>query len=138
MQKKLAKILKKKQAELLKVSVKKSDIIICTALIPGKKAPKIISEDMVKGMQPGSVIYDLAVSQGGNSTFSQADKINVVNGVKIMGAKNILNNLALSASNLYARNLSSFVNNLYSKEKKDIYINQEDEIISKTLINKEL
>ena len=129
---------KKKQAELLKNLVKKNDIIICTALIPGKKAPRIISEEMVKSMKPGSIIYDLAVSQGGNSAFSEADKVNVLNGVKVMGAKNILNNLALSASNLYAKNLSSFVNNLYSKEKKDIYINQEDEIISKTLINKEL
>ena len=129
---------KKKQTELLKNLVKKNDIIICTALIPGKKAPRIISEEMVKSMKPGSIIYDLAVSQGGNSAFSEADKVNVLNGVKVMGAKNILNNLALSASNLYAKNLSSFVNNLYSKEKKDIYINQEDEIISKTLINKEL
>jgi len=129
---------KKKQAELLKNSVKKNDIIICTALIPGKKAPRIISEEMVKSMKPGSIIYDLAVNQGGNSAFSEADKVNIVNGVKVMGAKNILNKLALTASNLYAKNLSSFVNNLYNKEKKDVYINQEDEIISKTLINKEL
>jgi len=128
---------KKKQAKLLKVSVKKNDIVICTALIPGKQAPRIISEDMVKSMQPGSIIYDLAVAQGGNSAFSEADKINVINGVKVMGAKNILNNLALSASNLYAKNLFNFVNNLYDKEKKDIYINKEDEIISKTLIDKE-
>ena len=129
---------KKKQAKLLKNSVKKNDIIICTALIPGKKAPRIISEEMVKSMKPGSIIYDLAVNQGGNSAFSEADKVNIVNGVKVMGAKNILNKLALTASNLYAKNLSSFVNNLYNKEKKDVYINQEDEIISKTLINKEL
>jgi len=106
--------------------------------MPGKQAPRIISEEMVKSMKPGSIIYDLAVSQGGNSAFSESEKINVVNGVKIMGSKNILNNLALTASNLYAKNLYNFVNNLYSKEKKDIYINKEDEIISKTLINKEL
>ena len=129
---------KKKQAELLKNSVKKNDIIICTALIPGKKAPRIISEEMAKSMKPGSIIYDLAVNQGGNSAFSEADKVNIVNGVKVMGAKNILNNLALTASGLYAKNLFSFVNNLYSKEKKDIYINKEDEIISKTLINNEI
>jgi len=129
---------KKKQAELLKNSIKKNDIIICTALIPGKKAPRIISEEMVKSMRSGSIIYDLAVNQGGNSAFSEPDKINVVNGVKVMGAKNILNKLALTASNLYAKNLSNFVNNLYNIEKKDVYINQEDEIISKTLINKEL
>ena len=129
---------KKKQSELLKNEVKKNDIIICTALIPGKKAPKIISEEMVKSMKPGSVIYDLAVGQGGNSAFSESDKVNIINGVKIMGSKNILNNLALTASSLYAKNLYNFVNNLYNKEKKDIYINLEDEIISKTLINKEL
>ena len=129
---------KKKQAELLKNSIKKNDIVICTALIPGKKAPRIISEEMVKSMKAGSVIYDLAVNQGGNSAFSEADKVNIVNGVKIMGTKNILNKLALTASSLYSKNLSNFLNNLYDKEKKDIYINQEDEIISKTLINKEL
>ena len=129
---------KKKQMELLKNAVRKNDIVICTALIPGKKAPRIISEEMVKSMKSGSIIYDLAVNQGGNSAFSEADKINVVNGVKVMGAKNILNKLALTASNLYAKNLSSFVNNLYNKEKKDVYIDEEDEIISKTLINKEL
>ena len=82
----------------------------------------------MKSMQPGSIIYDLAVAHGGNSAFSEADKINVINGVKVMGAKNILNNLAFSASSLY---------NLYDKEKKNIYINKEDEIISKTLIDKE-
>ena len=123
---------------MLKNSVKKNDIIICTALTPGKKAPRIISEDMVKSMKSGSIIYDLAVNQGGNSAFSEADKVNVINGVKVIGAKNILNSLALTASNLYAKNLFNFVNNLYDKEKKDIYINKEDEIINKTLINKEL
>ena len=129
---------KKKQADLIAATAAKQDIIICTALIPGKKAPRIISEEMVKSMKPGSIIYDLAVSQGGNSAFSESDKVNIINGVKIMGSKNILNNLALTASNLYAKNLYNFVNNLYSKEKKDIYINLEDEIINKTLINKEL
>ena len=129
---------KKKQAELLKNSVKKNDIIICTALTPGKKAPRIISEDMVKSMKSGSIIYDLAVGQGGNSAFSEADKVNVINGVKVLGAKNILNSLALTASNLYAKNLFNFVNNLFDTKKKDIYINKEDEIISKTLIDKEL
>tara|TARA_Y100000590_G_scaffold243899_1_gene274149 strand:- start:284 stop:1384 length:1101 start_codon:yes stop_codon:yes gene_type:complete len=129
---------KKKQQDLLKNSVKKSDIVICTALIPGKKAPRIISEEMVKSMKPGSIVYDLAANQGGNSAFSEVDKINTVNGVKVMGVGNILNNLALTASNLYAKNLFNFVNNLYNKEKKDIYINKEDEIISKTLVNNNL
>tara|TARA_Y100000590_G_scaffold386994_1_gene460191 strand:+ start:866 stop:1966 length:1101 start_codon:yes stop_codon:yes gene_type:complete len=129
---------KKKQTELLKNAVKTHDIIICTALIPGKQAPRIISEEMVKSMKAGSIIYDLAVNQGGNSAFSKSDKVNIVNGVKVMGAKNILNKLALTASNLYAKNLSSFVINLYNKDKKEVHINLEDEIINKTLINKEL
>ena len=129
---------KKKQTKLLENLVKKNDIIICTALVPGKKAPRIISEEMVKSMKPGSIIYDLAVNYGGNSAFSESDKVNVVNNVKVMGAKNILNNLALTASNMYAKNLFNFVSNLCNKDNKDIYINKEDEIISKTLINKEL
>ncbi len=136
--KEAGKDFKKKQEELLKNSIKKNDIVICTALIPGKQAPRIISEEMVKSMKPGSIIYDLAVSQGGNSAFSEPDKIKVVSGVKIMGSKNILNSLASTASSLYAKNLFNFVNNLYSKDKKDIYINEEDEIIKKTLIDKEL
>tara|TARA_Y100000590_G_C15637410_1_gene983538 strand:- start:273 stop:1373 length:1101 start_codon:yes stop_codon:yes gene_type:complete len=126
---------KKKQADLLRKSIRTNDIVICTALVPGKKAPRIISEDMVKSMKAGSIIYDLAVAQGGNSAFSEADRINNVNGVKIMGVRNILNNLALTASNLYAKNLFNFVSNLYDKEKKEIVINKDDEIIGKTLIN---
>ena len=129
---------KKKQAELLKKSIKENDIVICTALLPGKKAPRIVSEEMIKSMKPGSVVYDLAVSQGGNSAFSESDKINIVNDVKIMGSNNILNNLALTASNLYAKNLLNFIINLYNKDKQDIYINEEDEIINKTLIKNEL
>ena len=106
--------------------------------MPGKKAPRIISEEMIKSMRPGSIIYDLAVGQAGNSAFSESDKINIIDGVKVMGSKNILNNLALSASKLYAKNLFNFLYNLYNKEKKDIFLNLEDEIVNKTLINKEL
>ncbi len=129
---------KKNQAKLLKDAVIKNDIIICTALIPGKKAPRILSEDMVNSMKPGSIIYDLAVNQGGNSAFSEADKIKLIKGVKIMGAKNILSNLASTASSLYAKNLFNFVYNLYDKKKEEIYIDKEDEIIKQTLIDKEL
>ena len=127
---------KKKQAELLKSAVKKNDIIICTALIPGKKAPRIISEEMVKTMKPGSVIYDLAVSSGGNAAFSESNKIRVINGIKIMSSNNILNNLASTSSNLYAKNLFNFLNILYNREKNDVYIDLKDEIINKTLIGK--
>ena len=85
-------------------------------------------------MQPGSVIYDLAAVQGGNTAFTEADKIIEKNGVKIMGESNILNKLPVSASNLYAKNLFNFIENLYDKDQKKININLEDEIISKTLI----
>jgi len=125
---------KKKQEELLSETLKKIDIVICTALIPGKKAPLIIKDNMIKNMQPGSVIYDLAAIQGGNTANTQVDQIIDVNGVKIMGEKNILNKLPVSSSNLYAKNLFNFVSNLYDKDNKKININLEDEIIKKTLI----
>ena len=116
------------------MTLKKIDIVICTALIPGKKAPLIIKDLMINNMQPGSVIYDLAAVQGGNTAFTEVNKIIEKNGVKIMGESNILNRLPISASNLYAKNVFNFVENLYDKEKKDIKINLEDEIINKTLI----
>ena len=125
---------KKKQEELLAETLKKIDIVICTALIPGKKAPLIIKDQMINNMQPGSVIYDLAAVQGGNTAFTEVNKIVEKNGVKIIGDSNILNRLPISASNLYAKNVFNFVENLYDKEKKDIKINLEDEIINKTLI----
>ncbi len=125
---------KKKQAEMMKDALKKNDIVICTALIPGKPAPRILTEDMVKLMKPGSIVYDLAAEQGGNSAFSEAGKINTINGIKVIGIKNLMNSLPLTASNLYAKNLFSFIRNLYSREKKDFNINLEDEIIKKSLI----
>ena len=125
---------KKKQEVLLTETLKKIDIVICTALIPGKKAPLIIKESMIKNMKAGALIYDLAAAQGGNAAFTQVDKVIEKNGVKIMGEKNILNNLPVSASNLYAKNLFNFVSNLYDKKNKEININLEDEIINKTLV----
>ncbi len=125
---------KKKQEELLSETLKKIDIVICTALIPGKKAPVIIKEDMINNMSSGSIIYDLAAIQGGNTAYTQVDEIVDKNGVKIMGENNILNKLPISASNLYAKNLFNFVSNLYDKENKKININLDDEIIEKTLI----
>ncbi len=125
---------KKKQSEMMREALKKNDIVICTALIPGKPAPRILTEELVKLMKPGSIIYDLAAEQGGNSAFSEAGKINLVNGVKVIGVKSLMNRLPLTASSLYAKNLFSFIRNLYSKEKKVFNINLEDEIIGKTLI----
>tara|TARA_Y100000031_G_C8191137_1_gene371436 strand:- start:88 stop:1173 length:1086 start_codon:yes stop_codon:yes gene_type:complete len=125
---------KKKQENLLAETLKKIDIVICTALIPGKKAPKIINENMIENMRPGSIIYDLAASQGGNAAYTKMDEIVEKNNVTILGDKNILNKLPVSASNLYAKNLLNFVLNLYDKKSNKININMEDEIISKTLV----
>ena len=125
---------KKKQEDLLSETLKKIDIVICTALIPGKKAPLIIKDDMINNMQSVSVIYDLAAIQGGNTAFTEVDKIIEKKGVKIMGESNILNKLPISASSLYAKNMFNFVDNLYDKENKKINIKLDDEIIEKTLI----
>ena len=125
---------KKQQEKLLSETLKKIDIVICTALIPGKKAPVIIKEDMIKNMQPGSIIYDLAATQGGNTAYTKVDEIVEIKGVKIFSEKNILNKLPTSASNLYSKNLFNFVSNLYDKKGRKININLEDEIIKKTLV----
>ncbi len=123
---------KKKQEELLKETLKKIDIVICTALIPGKKAPIIIKKEMIDVMQNGSVIYDLAASQGGNTELTKVNEIVKINGVDIMGEENILNKLPVSASNLFAKNMYNFINNLYDKDNKSFKINLDDEIINKT------
>jgi H+-translocating NAD(P) transhydrogenase subunit alpha len=125
---------KMKQEELLGETLKKIDIVICTALIPGKKAPLIIKDSMINGMKSGSIIYDLAAIQGGNTAFTEVDKVIDKGGVKIMGETNILNKLPISASSLYAKNVFNFVVNLYDKENNKVNINLEDEIIKKTLI----
>ena len=125
---------KKKQEELINETLKKIDIVICTALIPGKKAPIILKENMINNLQSGSLIYDLAAIQGGNTALTKVDEIIEKNGVKIMGDGNILNKLPISASTLYAKNLFNFVSNLLDKESKKISINLNDEIIQKTLI----
>ena len=125
---------KKKQEQLLSDTLKKIDIVICTALIPGKKAPLIISENMIENMKAGSVVFDLAAIQGGNTALTEVNKVIEKNGVKIMGEKNILNKLPTSSSALYAKNVFNFVTNLYDKENNKININLDDEIISKTMI----
>ena len=125
---------KKKQEDLLSETLKKIDIVICTALIPGKTAPLILKDNMLDNMKPGSIIYDLAAIQGGNTSATKVDEIVIRNDVKIMGDFNILNKLAVSASNLYSKNIFNFILNLYDKEKKQININLEDEIIEKTII----
>ena len=125
---------KQKQEQLLRETLMKIDIVICTALIPGKKAPIIIKKDMIDAMPSGSLIYDLAASQGGNAELTKVDEIVKFNGVKLMGESNILNKLPVSASNLYAKNMFNFVNNLFDNEKKNFEINLKDEIIEKTMV----
>ena len=125
---------KKKQSEMLENAASKSDIIICTALIPGKKAPRIISESMIKKMKSGSIIFDLAVAQGGNSAYSEVDKVVNKDGKKIIGIGNVMNKLPLTASNLYAKNIFSFIRNLYSREKKQFVLNMEDEIVNGSML----
>ena len=128
---------KKKQEELIKETVKKQDIIICTALIPGKKAPRIITEEMVLSMKPGSIICDLAAAQGGNSAFSEPDKVVDKNGIKIIGYTNIASRISETASNLLAKNIYNFIDLIYDKENKTIKIDKQDEIIKSVLMNGE-
>jgi NAD(P) transhydrogenase subunit alpha len=120
---------KKKQEELMKQTIKNQDVVITTALIPGKKAPLIISEKMVLSMKPGSIICDLATSQGGNVAFSERDKVIEKNGVKIIGYSNYASRTAYSASGLLAKNIINFLSLLIDKETKSLKIDFEDEII---------
>jgi len=120
---------KKKQENLIKETVKNQDVIITTALIPGKKAPLLINEEMVLSMKPGSVICDLATSQGGNVAFSERDKVIEKNGVKIIGYSNYASRTAYSASGLLAKNIINFLPLLVDKESGSIKIDYEDEII---------
>ena len=113
----------KKQEDLLSETLKKIDSSLYCSY-SWKKAPLIIKEEMIKNMQSGSIIYDLAAVQGGNTAFTQADKIIEKNGVKIMGESNILNKLPISASSLYAKNMFNFVDNLYDKQKKKIKLEE--------------
>jgi NAD(P) transhydrogenase subunit alpha len=136
--KELDEVDKKKQEELLKNTIKNQDIVICTALIPGKKAPRIVTEEMVKSMKSGSVICDLAVEQGGNSAFSEPGKITIVNGVKIIGYKNVPSRISESASILLAKNILNFLEIIYDKTQKKLKIDENDEIIKAVYVNKEI
>lgn len=119
---------KKKQAELLEQRVADSDIVVTTALIPGRPAPILISDDMVKSMRPGSVIMDLAAENGGNCGFTKPDEIVDINGVIVDGTINIAGTMSVHASQLYSKNVSAFILHGYDKEKKEF--NLEDEIVS--------
>jgi NAD(P) transhydrogenase subunit alpha len=125
---------KKLQEQLLKDTIKNQDVVISTALIPGKKAPILISEEMVKSMKSGAIIIDLAAVNGGNCALTQSGKIIEINGVKIIGHENFPSRVASDASKLFAKNIFNFLELLIDKETKSLAINLEDEIIKSTLI----
>ena len=127
--KEMSKEYQEKQAALIAETIKKQDIIITTALVPGRKAPILITEEMVKSMKPGSVIVDLAAEQGGNCPLTRADEVYEVHGVTLMGTTNLPGRLAADASRLYARNLFNFLSLVIDKETGTVKLDWEDEII---------
>ncbi|MGE0118153.1 MAG: Re/Si-specific NAD(P)(+) transhydrogenase subunit alpha [Dongiaceae bacterium] len=127
---------KAKQAALIAETIKKQDIVITTALIPGRPAPVLVSEEMVKSMKPGSVIVDLAVEQGGNCPLSEPGRIAVKHGVSLVGLLNIPSRIAVDSSALYARNLLAFLTPLVDKETKALKIDWDDEIIKATALTR--
>lgn len=128
---------KKQQAVLIAETIKKQDIVITTALIPGKKAPVLVTADMVKSMKPGSVIVDLAVEQGGNVEGAKAGEVVDAGGVRIVGIANLPSRIAADASALYARNLLAFLTPLVDKEAKALKINWEDEIVKASVLTRD-
>jgi NAD(P) transhydrogenase subunit alpha len=119
----------RRQAELIAETIKKQDIVICTALIPGRAAPKLVTEEMLRTMKPGSVVIDLAVEQGGNCALSEPGKIVEAHGVKIVGHRNMPSRIAIDASALYARNLMNFVTLISAKSGGSLAIDWNDEIV---------
>jgi NAD(P) transhydrogenase subunit alpha len=128
---------KEKQAALIAETIPKMDLVITTAAIPGRPAPKLVSEDMVKSMKPGSVIVDLAVETGGNCALTQAGKVVTKHGVKIVGYYNVPSRLAVDTSQLYARNVLNFLTLLINQETKELSIDMEDELIKGTLVTRD-
>ena len=126
-----------KQAALTAEHVKKQDIVITTALIPGRPAPKLVTAEMVKSMKPGSVLVDLAVERGGNVEGAKANEVADVDGVKIVGYTNLAGKVAASASSLYARNLLSFIETLYDKAAKSLAVKWDDELVQATALTKD-
>ncbi|WP_303980654.1 Re/Si-specific NAD(P)(+) transhydrogenase subunit alpha [Dongia mobilis] len=125
-----------KQAALIAENIQKQDIVITTALIPGRKAPVLVTEEMVKSMKPGSVIVDLAVEQGGNCPLSELGKVVEKHGVKLVGHANVPSRLSADSTALYAKNLLNFVTLLIDKETKQLKINWEDEIVKGVALTK--
>ena len=126
-----------KQAALTAEHIKKQDVVITTALIPGRPAPRLISLDMVKTMKPGSVLVDLAVERGGNVEGVKSGETSEIDGVKIVGFPNLAGRVAASASGLYARNLLSFIETMVDKASKALAINWDDELVKATALTRD-
>jgi len=135
--KEMSKEYQAKQAALVAEHIKKQDIVITTALIPGRPAPRLISKEMVASMRPGSVIVDLAVERGGNVEGVQPDAVVEKGGVKIVGYRNVPGRLAASASSLYAKNLLAFLEILIDKKTKSLAVNWNDEIVKATALTRD-
>src|SRR5688500_1465672 len=135
--KEMSKEYQAKQAALTTEHIKKQDIVITTALIPGRPAPRLVSAEMVKSMKPGSVLVDLAVERGGNVEGVKAGEVADVGGIKIVGFTNVAGRIAASASGLYARNLFSFVETLVDKSTKALAVNWDDELVKATALTRD-
>ena len=135
--KEMSKEYQAKQAALVSEHIKKQDIVITTALIPGRPAPRLISSDMVACMRPGAVIVDLAVERGGNCELAKAGEVVESSGVKIVGHHNVPSRIAASASSLYAKNVFAFLDILVDKNAKALAINWDDEIIKATVLTRD-
>jgi NAD(P) transhydrogenase subunit alpha len=135
--KEMSKEYQAKQAALVAEHIKKQDIVITTALIPGRPAPRLVSRDMVAAMRPGSVVVDLAVEQGGNVEGVNPDAVTEASGVKIVGYRNVPGRLAATASSLYAKNVFAFLELLIDKKSKALAVNWDDEIIKATALTRD-
>ncbi|MEZ5839242.1 MAG: Re/Si-specific NAD(P)(+) transhydrogenase subunit alpha [Hyphomicrobiales bacterium] len=128
---------KQKQADLVAAHIAKQDIVITTALIPGRPAPRLVTRAMVESMRPGSVVVDLAVERGGNCEMAKAGEIAVHNDVSIVGYLNVPGRIAATASQLYAKNLFAFLETLIDKEKKELAVDWEDELVKATVLTRD-
>jgi NAD(P) transhydrogenase subunit alpha len=135
--KEMSKEYQAKQAALVAEHIKKQDVVITTALIPGRPAPRLVSAEMVKSMKPGSVLVDLAVERGGNVEGVKAGGVTEVNGVKIVGFTNVAGRLAASSSALYSKNLLTFLEILIDKKEKKLAVNWDDEIVKATALTRD-
>jgi NAD(P) transhydrogenase subunit alpha len=127
----------KKQAELVASHIKNQDIVVTTALIPGRPAPKLISRAMIESMKPGAVIFDLAAERGGNTELTQPGQTIDHNGVRIAGPLNLAGEVPVNASSLYAKNLYTFLETMIDKKDKTLKVNWDDEIVKGTLLAKD-